>query len=80
LIPTLANSAWLASCLESAFTARRVMPSFAMLACDTSGDVPHYVLYVEAAASEETSAASPRLSTARLARTSITAMRAAWVN
>ena len=38
--------------IESAFTARRVTPSFAMLACDTSGDVPHYVLYVEAAASE----------------------------
>jgi hypothetical protein len=39
--------------IESAFTARRVTPSFAMLACDTSGDVPHYVLYVEAAASED---------------------------
>ena len=39
--------------IESAFTARRLTPSFAMLACDTSGDVPHYVLYVEAAASED---------------------------
>jgi GH3 auxin-responsive promoter len=39
--------------IESAFAARRVTPSFAMLACDTSGDVPHYVLYVEAAASED---------------------------
>jgi hypothetical protein len=39
--------------LESAFTARRLTPSFAMLACDTSGEVPHYVLYVEAAASED---------------------------
>lgn len=29
------------------------MPSFAMLACDTSGEVPNYVLYVEAAASED---------------------------
>jgi hypothetical protein len=38
--------------IDSAFAARRVTPSFAMLACDTSGDVPHYVLYVEAAASE----------------------------
>ena len=39
--------------LESAFTARRLTPSFAMLACDTSGEVPNYVLYVEAAASED---------------------------
>jgi hypothetical protein len=39
--------------LESVFTARRLMPSFAMLACDTSGEVPNYVLYVEAAASED---------------------------
>src|SRR6185436_18648441 len=38
--------------LESAFTARRLTPSFAMLACDTSGKVSNYVLYVEAAASE----------------------------
>jgi hypothetical protein len=38
--------------IESAFTARRLTPSFAMLACDTSGEVPNYVLYVEAAASE----------------------------
>jgi len=38
--------------IDAAFTAHRVTPSFAMLACDTSGDVPHYVLYVEAAASE----------------------------
>jgi hypothetical protein len=39
--------------IESAFTARRLTPSFAMLACDTSGEVPNYVLYVEAAASED---------------------------
>lgn len=39
--------------LESAFSSRRLTPSFAMLACDTSGEVPHYVLYVEAAASED---------------------------
>jgi hypothetical protein len=39
--------------IESAFTAQRLMASFAMLACDTSGGVPNYVLYVEAAASED---------------------------
>jgi GH3 auxin-responsive promoter len=39
--------------IESAFTARRLAPSFAMLACDTSGEVPNYVLYVEAVASED---------------------------
>ena len=39
--------------IESAFTARSIAPSFAMLACDTSGEVPNYVLYVEAAASED---------------------------
>src|SRR6185295_15695109 len=39
--------------IESVFTARRLTPSFAMLACDTSGEVPNYVLYVEAAASED---------------------------
>jgi hypothetical protein len=39
--------------IESAFTAQRLTPSFAMLACDTSGGVPNYVLYVEAAASED---------------------------
>ena len=39
--------------IESAFTAQRVTASFAMLACDTSGGVPNYVLYVEAAASED---------------------------
>ena len=39
--------------IESAFSARRLTPSFAMLACDTSGEVPNYVLYVEAAASED---------------------------
>jgi hypothetical protein len=39
--------------LESVFAARRLTPSFAMLACDTSGKVPNYVLYVEAAASEK---------------------------
>jgi hypothetical protein len=39
--------------LESVFTARRLTPAFAMLACDTSGDVPNYVLYVEATASED---------------------------
>jgi hypothetical protein len=39
--------------IDAAFTARRVTPSFAMLACDTSGDVPRYVLYVEAAAPED---------------------------
>src|SRR6185503_15092055 len=38
--------------LESAFAARHLTPEFAMLACDTTGDVPNYVLYVEAAASE----------------------------
>lgn len=39
--------------LETAFTTRRLTPSFAMLACDTSGEVPNYVLYVEAAASDD---------------------------
>jgi hypothetical protein len=39
--------------IESAFTARRLTPLFAMLACDTSGAVPNYVLYVEAAASDD---------------------------
>jgi hypothetical protein len=39
--------------LETAFTAQRLTPSFAMLACDTSGEVSSYVLYVEADASED---------------------------
>jgi hypothetical protein len=39
--------------IESAFAARRLTPAFAMLACDTSGEVPQYVLYLEAAASED---------------------------
>ena len=47
------HEAQAARVIESAFTARRLTPSFAMLACDTSGEVPHYVLYVEAAASED---------------------------
>jgi hypothetical protein len=47
------HEAHAARVIESAFTARRLTPSFAMLACDTSSAVPHYVLYVEAAASED---------------------------
>src|SRR4030095_649409 len=39
--------------MECAFAARRLTPRFAMLACDTDGDVPNYVLYVDAAASED---------------------------
>jgi hypothetical protein len=39
--------------IESVFSARRLTRSFAMLACETSGEVPNYVLYVEAAASED---------------------------
>ncbi len=37
--------------LESAFAGHNIVPAFAMLACDTNGRVPNYVLYVEAAAS-----------------------------
>ena len=47
------NEAQAARIIESAFTARCLTPSFAMIACDTIGAVPNYVLYVEAAASEE---------------------------
>jgi hypothetical protein len=47
------HEAQAARVIESAFTARCLTPSFAMLACDTSADVPHYVLYVEAPGSED---------------------------
>jgi hypothetical protein len=39
--------------LSTAFSRNGVIPSFAMLACDTCGDVPGYVLYVEASASDD---------------------------
>ena len=66
--------------IESAFTAHRLTPSFAMLACDTSGDVPHYGLYVEAAASKTTLVASPPDFDRALDENFHYRLRAAWVN
>jgi hypothetical protein len=39
--------------IASVFAAHCLTPSFAMLACDTSGEVPNYVLYVEAVGAED---------------------------
>src|SRR5262249_56650625 len=40
------HEAHAARVIESAFAVRRVVPSFVMLACDTSAATPNYVLYV----------------------------------
>jgi hypothetical protein len=42
------HEAHVARVLAAAFSGLRVPPSFAMLACDTVGPVPNYVLYLEA--------------------------------
>jgi len=47
------HEAHVARVLSAAFVGLRVAPSFAMLACDTSGEQPHYVLYLDADASDE---------------------------
>jgi hypothetical protein len=47
------HEAHAARVLAAAFAGQRVAPSFAMLACDTSGAVPNYVLYLEAAVPED---------------------------
>ena len=46
------HEAHAARVLIAVFAGLRVAPSFAMLACDTSGAVPNYVLYLEAAVPE----------------------------
>jgi hypothetical protein len=47
------HEAHAARVLAAASAGQRVAPSFAMLACDTSGPVPNYVLYLEAAVPED---------------------------
>ncbi len=51
------HEAHVARVMAAAFALHSVTPAFAMLACDTSGAVPRYVLYVEAAALEDQLAA-----------------------